>query len=281
MRASKKFFFWTIFIISAVIVLGNLGSSENGDFFNPFISSETKGAQTTPLGNIVSSTLKGTEGKYGIFIKNLKTGEKFSLNDNQTFKPGSLYKLKLMVLVFEQIKEGKLSEDEVLTADIKELNDFFKIPKEDAEFADGTIDFTIKSALEQMIVISHNYAAMALTKKTKANNLAADTTPKEIASFFEDLYSGRIIDGDYSKRMLELLSRQKINDRIPKYLPEEIKIAHKTGDIDFFEHDGGIVFTPKGDYIIVVFSESRIPDAAGRKIAELSKGVYEYFNKER
>lgn len=281
MRASKKFFFWTIFIISAVIVLGNLGSSENGDFFNPFISSETKGAQTTPLGNIVSSTLKGTEGKYGIFIKNLKTGEKFSLNDNQTFKPGSLYKLKLMVLVFEQIKEGKLSEDEVLTADIKELNDFFKIPKEDAEFADGTINFTIKSALEQMIVISHNYAAMALTKKTKANNLAADTTPKEIASFFEDLYNGRIIDGDYSKRMLELLSRQKINDRIPKYLPEEIKIAHKTGDIDFFEHDGGIVFTPKGDYIIVVFSESRIPDAAGRKIAELSKGVYEYFNKER
>lgn len=281
MRASKKFFFWTIFIISAISILGNLGSSERGDFFNPFIGSETKGAQTTPLGNIVSNALKGAEGKYGIFIKNLKTGENFSLNADQGFKPGSLYKLKLMVLVFKQIKEGKLLEDEILVVDIKDLNDFFYIPEEETEFSEGQIDFTIKSALEQMIVISHNYAALALTKKIRANNLASDTTPKEIATFFEDLYNGRIIDSEYSKRMLELLERQKINDRIPKYLPEETKIAHKTGDIDFFEHDGGIIFSSKGDYIFVVLTETKMSDAAGEKIAEISKSVFEYFNKER
>lgn len=43
--------------------------------------------------------------------------------------------------------------------------------------------------------------------------------------------------------------KQKINDRIPKFLPKEVVVAHKTGDMDYFEHDVGIVYTPKGDYI--------------------------------
>lgn len=278
MRASKKFFLWTIFIILAVTVLGNLGSQAE-DLLNPYINSETKGVVITPLGKIVSSVLRGTEGRYGIFIKNLTTGENFFLNADQTFESGSLYKLKLMVLTFEQIKQGGLSENETLTADIEELNKFFEIPKEDAEFEEGVIQFSIKSALEQMITISHNYAALALTKKIGAKNLAEPITPGEVGSFFEDLYNGKVIDGDYSKQMLELLSRQKINDRIPKLLPKEVKVAHKTADLDYFEHDSGIVFSPKGDYIMVVLTESKIPDAAGRKTAELSKAVYGYFNR--
>ncbi|MBI3103704.1 serine hydrolase [Candidatus Daviesbacteria bacterium] len=259
-------------------VLGNLGSQAE-DLLNPYINSETKGVVITPLGKIVSSVLRGTEGRYGIFIKNLTTGENFFLNADQTFESGSLYKLKLMVLTFEQIKQGGLSENETLTADIEELNKFFEIPKEDAEFEEGVIQFSIKSALEQMITISHNYAALALTKKIGAKNLAEPITPGEVGSFFEDLYNGKVIDGDYSKQMLELLSRQKINDRIPKLLPKEVKVAHKTADLDYFEHDSGIVFSPKGDYIMVVLTESKIPDAAGRKTAELSKAVYGYFNR--
>lgn len=280
LRASKKFFFWTAAIITVVTIFGNLGS-QSDELLNPFITSESKGVKTTPLGNIVSSILQGTEGKYGIFIKNLKTGENFSLKEDEKFESGSLYKLQLMVLIFEQIKQGKLSEDESLVADIADLNKFFEIPEEDAEFKEGVIQFSIKSALEQMITISHNYAAMALTKRVNAKNLTTPITPEETGNFFEDLYNGKIIDGNYSRQMLELLSRQQINDRIPEFLPKEARVAHKTADLEYFEHDAGIVFSPKGDYIFVILTESKIPDAAGRKIAEISKAVYGYFNKER
>lgn len=265
-------------IIFTVTVLGNLGS-QSEDLLNPYLTSESKGVATTPLGTIVSSVLQATEGRYGIFIKNLKTGESFSLKEGEKFASGSLYKLQLMVLTFEQIKQGKLSENESLVADTQELNKLFEISEEDAEFKEGVIQFSIKSALEQMITISHNYAALALTKKIAAKNPAEQISPKEIGNFFEDLYKGQVIDGDYSERMLELLSRQKINDRIPKLLPKEVRVVHKTADMGYFEHDGGIVFSPKGDYIFVVLTESKIPDAAGRKIAELSKEVYNYFNK--
>lgn len=281
LKASKKLFFWIIAVIIIVIFLGNLGSRKEDEFLNPFIASGSSEAPATPLGSLITSALKGTEGRYGVFIKNLKTGESFFLRDSEKFDAGSLYKLKLMVLVFEGIKGGRLSEDEGVEADVKKLNEYFEIGEEDAELKEGVLNFTVKSALEQTITISHNYAAMALTKKINARNLAAPVTPKEVGRFFEDLYNGKIIDGDYSRQMLEILSRQKINDRIPKFLPKEARVAHKTADLGYFEHDGGIVFSPKGDYIFVILTESKIPDAAGRKIAEISKEIYEYFNKGR
>ena len=58
----------------------------------------------------------------------------------------------------------------------------------------------------------------------------------------------------------------------------EISIAHKTGEIGYFTHDAGIVFSNKGDYIIVVLTESDFPLATEEQIADISKSVNEYFN---
>lgn len=271
LRASRKSVFWTIFfLLIAIIFIFGYFNSKIG-FISPYVKPNLK--------NVVEDALYQTKGRYGIYIKNLKTQESFALNEDQKFDPGSLYKLKLMVLVFEKIKDGSLPEDKSLTADIKDLNSFFEISDDAAEFSSGTIEFSVKSALEQMITISHNYAALILTKELKAKNLAEDITAKEMADFLEKLYKGQIIDKEYSGKMLELLKKQKINDRIPKFLPKEVVVAHKTGDIDFFEHDAGIVYTPSGDYIFVAMSESDIPDAAGGRIAKLSEAVYKYFTK--
>lgn len=271
MRASSKLSLWIIFFLLLIFIIG-LFNNKNSEFVNPLIKSNLK--------ETVEQSFKNTQGRYGIYIKNLKTGESFKLNENQKFEPGSLYKLKLMVLTFEQIQAGRLSEDDSLPADVKELNRIFKIASEEAELTEGVIEFSIKSALEQMITISHNYAALALTQKTKSDNLNLPITPNEVGSFFEDLYNGRIIDGDYSAKMMELLSRQKINDRIPKLLPPGVKAAHKTADFGLFEHDGGIVFSEKGDYIFVVLTESKSPQDADEKISQISKAVFEYFKRD-
>lgn len=269
--ASRKRVVWVIlFLLITLFIIGRF-NARNFKLVSPFLEPNLKGT--------VEDSLYKTTGKYGIYIKNLKTGETYFLNEEERFDPGSLYKLKVMVLVFEKIKEGSLKEDDTLLADIKKLNEYFEIPDDAAEFSSGEIEFTIKSALEQMITISHNYAALSLTKEINGEGLAKPTTPKEVAQFFEKLYKGEIIDKEYSQKMIDLLKKQKINDRIPKLLPKEVEVAHKTGDIEGFEHDAGIVFTPKGDYVFVALSESDMPDAAGKRIASLSKAVYDYFTK--
>ncbi len=244
----------------------------------------------------VEKSLEGTQGTYGIYIKNLKTGEVYVQNEHEEFQSGSLYKLWVMAVVYDQLKSGKLKEADRMKRDIVYLNEKFDIASESAELTEGDIDLSVKQALTQMITISHNYAALLLSEKVGLTNIAKflkdqgfseskigqppRTTAHDIGMFYEKLYKKELVNKEYSDSMIELLKKQKINDRIPKYLPDEIEVAHKTGEIDYFKHDGGIVFTPNGDYIFVVLSKSNSPQGAAEREAKLSKDVFDYFDKE-
>lgn len=249
------------------------------------------------LDKVVQKALEGTKGSYGIVVKNLKTGKSFYFNEHKTYQPGSLYKLWVMAVVYKQIQEGSLTKDQILSEDVTTLNDKFDIDPESAEQTEGIVTLSVYDALNQMITISHNYAALLLTEKVKLSTVAEflkennfnestvgtdysnpTTTPYDIALFFEKLYKGELANEQFTKEMIDLLKSQQLNDKLPKYLPKEINIAHKTGEIDFATHDSGIVYAPSGDYLIVVLSESDFPSGAADRIARISKAVYDNFN---
>lgn len=262
------------------------------------VLSDKTGPQSESLREVVSKALEGTKGTYSISIKNLKTSEGYNLNEHREYDAGSLYKLWVMAAVFQRIQDGNLKEDEELSQSISELNRKFSIDEEAAELTEGGITMTVSQALNQMITISHNYAALLLTEeiglsKVKAfleqnsfkeskvgvSGEAPTTTSADMAVFMEKLYKGEVVSKEYSDKMLELLKKQKLNDKLPKDLPDDVVVAHKTGEIDYFTHDGGIVYSDKGDYVIVVLSQSESPAGAEDRIAELSKAVYDYFQK--
>lgn len=271
------------------------GSGKIDEFASlKFIFNEKK-AQS-PLSKIVSKSLEGAKGDYAIAIKNLKTNENFYLNEHKSFKTGSLYKLWIMATVFDRIKNGDFKEDEILSNEVSVLNDKYHIPADIAELKEGSIALSVKDALYQMITISHNYAAFLLTDKVKLStvkeyigsngfdesDLGGDlptTSAYDMEAFFGKLYRGEFTDKDSTEQMLLLLKQQKLNNKLPKLLPQNTIIAHKTGELDLFTHDAGIVYTAEGDYIIVVLSESDIPSGAEARIADISKAVYEYFTR--
>ena len=259
----------------------------------PLKSSRTSSNTGPVLVDVVGSAMEGTKGDYAIVIKNLKNHEVFYFQDHKVFASGSLYKLWVMAVVFGQLASGGISQDEQLFGDIASLNARFGVDPEYAELTEGAIKMTVKEALGKMITISHNYAAYLLLERVTAEEvseflvregldqshigLIPETSAFDTALFLEKLYQGLIVDSDYSQRMLEILQRQEKDDALPKYLPEGVKMAHKTGDIGRFKHDAGIVFSSKGDFIIVVLSESDSPGAAADRIGLLSKAVYDYF----
>lgn len=277
-------------------------------FLNRITSTETSQLIISPLANSVSKTLNifqgrtlteivekslaGTSGTYGIVIKNLRTGEVHVQEEKRSFEAASLYKLWVLGTAYKQMREGKLSKDEILSRDVKDLNEIFKIGTDSAELTEGTVTMRAGDAIEQMITISHNYAALLLVSKIRNSAVSTfmreqgfstsklgeppTTTAADTALFFDKLYQGTMVDGDSSREMLELLSRQKLNDRIPKYLPGNVEVAHKTGELSGFKHNAGIIFG-KDPILIVVLSESESPAGAAERIAELSRDVFNYF----
>jgi beta-lactamase class A len=249
------------------------------------------------LGEAVNHTLVNETGIYAVVIKNLTTGESFYYNENRPFSTASLYKLWVMAETYRQIEAGILREDELITKSIVDLNAEFYLDSNTAERNDGIISLSVSDAVKEMIVISDNYAGLLLTDKIRLQNLRTflqknnflnsyvssdhslpTTTAFDMANFLVKLYLGDLADKENSEKMLNLLKTQRLNDKIPKYLPNGIPIAHKTGELDEFNHDVGIIFSPSSTYVVALLSETKDPKNTKEILSLLSKSVYEYFN---
>lgn len=300
-RAVFFFILTGIIITSAYIRLQYIESdSLEAKVLKPVASPITKGIDivntikmSKELEKIILPIVENEKGTYSIIINNLKTGEFYSLNEKKVYTAASLYKLWTMATVFGQIEEGKLTEDKTLSASIPTLNAAFNLG-EDAEASEGAITRRVDEALEQMITISHNYSAILLTYTVKntsvrqflLNNQLTNsktgspptTNASDIAKYYEKLYKGELVSKEASSKMLEILKRQKLNDRIPKYLPKGTVSAHKTGELGGIKHDAGIIFSENGDYIIVMMSSTSAPLKAAEVEANISKQVWDYFN---
>jgi len=287
------FFLLSYFVFIGVTkVVGSISNTSGKGIISPLGSLFTS-EKDSKLASIVSSSINNSEGVYAVGIKNLQTGESYFLNADRQFQSASLYKLWVMGETFKQIDEGKFSDTAVFKESAESLNKKFDISSESAEITEGDVEMSVSDALERMITVSNNYAAHLLNSKIGLSNVkkfmteykqhGSDlnpprTTVTDMVIFFEQLYNKQIIDTNASNRMLDLLSRQEINDRIPDGLPEETRVAHKTGELGKFKHDAGIVFLKDSDYIIVLLSETDDPAEAVDVEAKISKGVYLYFS---
>ncbi len=220
--------------------------------------------------NLLDTQVQNQSPTYAIFIKNLKTGDSYQINQNLKIPSASLYKLAVMYAAYDLLQKGQIQKDQ--------------------EIADGLM---VESALELMITVSDNNSALKLAEKIGWTNINSfiksqsidgfnlqvkdypQTTAKAVADLLERIYTKTAVSQNASEEMLNLLLKQQINDRIPKYLPLDVKVAHKTGELDNLRHDAGIIFGKNSDYIFVFLTDTPISQDGAENIAKLSKTMFE------
>lgn len=250
------------------------------------------GRQPTPsdLQQLVERLMQPVDGHVGVVVKNLATGEEASLNASEFFTSASLYKLAVLLTAFERRREGRLAFGERLSISAR-------ISAEDYPELQTLLGRTptVRKALREMVIRSSNAAGVTLLNKfgrdaidrllqrngVRATSLASlriVTTPRDVARLLELIATGRAVSRQASAQMLELLLRQQINDRLPRYLPKHVRLAHKTGTLNYPSHDAGILFTQRGPVVIVAMTEDASrPSVATESIARLGRLVYDYF----
>ncbi len=284
--------FYSVLLIIVILLSSRFIRFSEANLASPFPLKILPGSR---LSESLRPILEQSKIKFGIYVKNFKTNEVFKYQESRVFESASLYKIWLMSALYDRIARGELSLEDNLNLSVAEINRRFGIPASEAELTEGYIGYSLKSAIEQMITISHNYAAMGLLTKVPSTEVTSyirllglknstmelplRTTAEDMGLLLEQLYQGAIVSPEASSEMLEVLKRQKLNDRIPKYLPEGTVVAHKTGNLDSFENDAGIIYSPKGDILIVVLTESSAPLEARDEIGKISRTVYDYFTK--
>jgi beta-lactamase class A len=104
------------------------------------------------------------------------------------------------------------------------------------------------------------------------------TTAREMAGLMERIYEGKLVNREASDFMLDVLKHTKSRSRLRKGLPLGWEIGHKTGLLRKSCHDVGIVFSPRGDFVIAVLtSEAPNYTVAKNFIARVAKLTYRYY----
>ncbi len=248
----------------------------------------------------ITDVVNSFSGKYTFLVKVLTDkGIIFSYHSNMRVVAASLIKVPIMITIFYAIKDGLLSLDDEIT-----------LKEEDKATGSGVLKYkkfpyklSLKKLLWFMIVHSDNTATNRIIdilgfdyinkifnqiglKETvlmrkmmdfRARNKGREnyTSCRDIVYLLEGIYRKSMFTSGDSEFMLSLLKRQTINDRIPKYLPSSVDIAHKTGLEKGIVSDAGIIFSKECDYAICVMaSRFKTYKEAKDFIAKLSLVVY-------
>lgn len=242
--------------------------------------------KTAQIDTIIKSTLDNKPGQYAVVIKDLKSGLFASLNQDKTFGAASIYKLAVMYKTYDEIEKGNISKSDLISSTTSTPQS--PNPTQRTQ----SISYPISEALRLMITISDNDSAIFLAEKLGWANIdkflknngilnfnliglnSPNATASDTALILEKIYKKEAVSKKASEEMINLLLGQKINDRIPKYLPKDIKVAHKTGELGSIRSDAGIVYSQKSDYIFVFLSNTPKPETTSDTIAVLSKNIF-------
>ena len=102
----------------------------------------------------------------------------------------------------------------------------------------------------------------------------------------EPMFGGQVTPSE-CQQMLSYLLENRIHALIEAGLPPEGRAAHKhgwTNDLDGLIHtisDSGVVYTPGGDYVLVIFAYTEnqfLYDTANQLFAKLSQSIYNAYN---
>jgi beta-lactamase class A len=265
--------------------------------------SEKRKAAWQDLKQKLTSEISQFKGEVGIVVKDLQTYWGLFSGKDDLFPSASLVKIPIMGGCFLAAEEGRIKLDREVALKRSDIFSGSGILKDTRIGA----TFSVEELIGLMIYDSDNTATNMLTNlvgidylnkafdsfglmNTKLSRKVADfssrdrgienyTTAEDIALILEKMYRRAIVNSNVSDKCLRLLKLQRINDRIPKYLPVEVTVAHKTGLENGICHDAGIVFTCKGNFLIVVLTKHTNANSVLSKefIAKVAMYVYKYF----
>jgi beta-lactamase class A len=246
--------------------------------------------------------LKEQPGNFGVEIRDLEGPVAATFESSDRFPLGSLYKLPLMAEVMRQVRLSRLS----LSRTIQTLPDYsFGEPQGGIPPASK---ISVEEALAAMIGVSSNAAALALIELVGPDELVAaprrfglsDTaidvdaasgpgryevdargSARDLTQLLVKLHREQLVGGEQDRRMIDLLLKQKIADRIPLLLPPDVPIAHKTADLDRFTHDAGIVYLPGRPFAISILAQGLNPIDGKAAVSEIARIAFAYFQADR
>lgn len=241
-------------------------------------------------------------GDTGVCFIDIVSDQKIEFEAEKKFESASLMKLVVIAEVFRRVQIGEMDLDQTLTLKAEQIVG----GSGDLKNLEPGTAFPVRVLTEKMITQSDNTATQMLTdyltkealgKSTKNLGLTGTTIDRDVYDFAaidqgRDNYitardAGLLMEQlareelPGSKEIHTILERQQRNDMIGSGLAQGVRIAHKTGELNGILHDVGIVYAPRGSYVLVLLSDNvSDKDLAIKEFSRLSQSILKLYTQE-
>ncbi|MBE5979071.1 MAG: serine hydrolase [Paenibacillaceae bacterium] len=232
----------------------------------------------------IQAELMSYDGKMGIYLNDFH-GNVITMGEDEKYETASTIKTFILACLFDEVEKGNKSLEDLLEYKTEHVVDGSGVL---AALEPGAV-LRVKDAAVFMIIVSDNIATNMMIDYLGLDTInrcieklgCKDTilynpihfdryrklgtsTPNDYGSVFTRLVKGELISQKADGAMLEILKKQHYNSMITKDFPPVymdsdntddilISVASKSGSMNACRNDGGIVFTPYGPYVIVMF----------------------------
>ncbi len=239
------------------------------------------------------------------YFRDMNNGLWIGINEKEMFSPASLMKVPIMITVLKEAQTNKdllATKVQYIKANFKDVDEESGFEKKDGEF------YAVEEYIRQMIAYSDNASALILmqlvgmdkivvTEKDLNLSVADDSDintnfvpVNRYSAVFRILYNASYINKEMSEKALGFLTQSVYKGGIRKAVPENIKIAHKYGERDFFDtkgnrnvvqlHHFGIVYVQGKPYTIGVMTRGSDKATKEQIIYDLAKITYDEVSKQ-
>ena len=274
----------------------------------------TAKAQSDSLRYKLKQIVLRAKGIVGFAMLNLESKDTLSYNGHLHLPMQSVMKFPIAITVLHQVDEGNLSLDQLILVTKNDLPPTYS-PFRD-KFPEGNINISIKELLRYMVSLSDNNACDILLKLLGGTTVVDDymhsfgikqiaikatefemaqnwdiqftnwVEPKEMVRLLDIATKPSFLSKSSHDYLWQLMDETSTGTKqIKGLLPENIKVAHKTGRSSTNEkgvtaatNDVGIITLPNGKHLaIAVFVTNSSADLDTREsvIAQIAKLAYD------
>jgi len=212
------------------------------------------------------------DGVMGAAILDLTDGRILLRNADRVFPAASSIKIAILLEFYRQDQEARAGAkgtarlDDIYTFDPKDLVEDSRII---AGLTAGVTRVTDRDLAQFMVAVSDNAAANILYDRVGKDNVNAMlhslglsktmlrrkmmdiaaarrgdenvATPQEMVRLMEAIFKEKALDKQSTAEFIKQLSTRK-DSYIPRYLPENVQVANKPGELEAVRTDSGIVY---------------------------------------
>jgi len=243
------------------------------------------------------------DGVMGVAIEDLTTGHTFFLNPDEVLPQASSIKVTVLAELYRQHQVGKLKLDDPYTVNAADLVADSNIM---GGLTPGVTRVTNRDLATMVVAVSDNSAANVLIDRVGMENVNAFleslglhhvrlrrkmmdleaagegreniATPREMMVLLDNLYHSKVLNRALTDDFFKVLATPK-DSWIPRYLPEDLKMANKPGSLEGVRNDSGVIFASRPYVICVMTTYLRNERDGEEAIAQVSRAAYRMFDR--